>query len=206
VREYEEGAFYHVYNRGVEKRKIFIDKQDYTIFLGLLKKYLANDSVDSNKNNRHRFQSIENEVALLAYCLMPNHIHLLLRNDVKQGVERLMRRVMTGYVMYFNNKYSRVGSLFQGPYKASRITTDAYMYHISRYIHLNPDAYKTWPYSSYKYYVNVPAPKWLRVDDVLQLFTDKKEYVAFVADHVDMYEELQALKWQLANNVEREEM
>ncbi|QQS19868.1 transposase [Candidatus Saccharibacteria bacterium] len=206
VREFETGAYYHVYNRGVEKRIIFSDDQDYTVFLGLLKKYLANDRRDANKNNRHRFPSLESEVALLAYCLMPNHFHLLVYQMTESGVEKLMRRVSTGYVMYFNEKYNRVGSLFQGPYKASRITSDAYLYHISRYIHLNPDAYAVWPYSSYKYYAKGEEPKWLRSDRVLDLFGDRQEYLSFVAEYVDQQRELEDLKWQLANDVTRDEM
>ena len=76
VREFTENTYYHVYNRGVEKRVIFLDEQDYTVFLGLLKKYLVGENY--NKANRHKPVTIGSEVQLLAYCLMPNHFHLLL--------------------------------------------------------------------------------------------------------------------------------
>ncbi len=206
VREFEQGGYYHVYNRGVEKRIIFLDNDDYNVFLGLLKKYLSGDKKAANTNNRHKFPSLQDEVNLLAYCLMPNHVHLLLHELTGRGIERLMRRVMTGYVMYFNNRYRRVGSLFQGPYKASRITSDAYLYHISRYIHLNPEGYQVWPYSSYKYYANANAPQWLNVKIILELFDNTDAYRTFVSDYVNNHEELQLLRWQLANDISREEM
>lgn len=207
VREYEADAYYHVYNRGVEKRIIFVDDEDYTVFLGLLKKYLAGDTKDANKQNRHKFSTVAGEVVLLAYCLMPNHVHLLFYQTTSDGIPKLMRRIMTGYVMYFNNKYRRVGSLFQGPYKASRISTDPYLYHISRYIHLNPKAYKEWAYSSYKYYAGVvKSPSWLGTDKVLSLFDSRQDYLDFVADYVETQQEQGLLKWQLANDVSRDEM
>ncbi|MFZ1248707.1 MAG: transposase [Candidatus Saccharimonadales bacterium] len=206
VREYEEESFYHVYNRGVEKRIIFVDDQDYTVFLGLLKKYLVGDKTDANKNNRHATQTLGAELELLAYCLMPNHFHLLFYQYSADAIEKLMRRVMTGYVMYFNNRYNRVGSLFQGPYKASKISTDAYLYHISRYIHLNPDAYTVWPYSSYKNYEGSKVCAWVKPDKVIGLFESRQAYLGFVTEYIDTHEELQALKWQLANDVDREEV
>ena len=111
-----------------------------------------------------------------------------------------MRKLATGYVMYFNNRYHRVGGLFLGVYKASRINADAYLQHISRYIHLNPDDYKAWPYSSYQNYVGNRQQNWLQTDQILSLFDDMSEYQEFVADYVSTRNELQVLKWQLAND------
>ncbi len=198
VREFAENEYYHVYNRGVEKRIIFLDDQDYTVFLGLLKKYLT--GVQTSKTDRHRIKRIDDKVQLLAYCLMPNHFHLLLHQTDIDGVHTLMRKLATGYVMYFNNHYHRVGGLFQGVYKASRINADAYLQHISRYIHLNPDDYKAWPYSSYQNYVGNRQQNWLQTDQILSLFDDMSEYQEFVADYVSTRNELQVLKWQLAND------
>jgi putative transposase len=206
LKEYAEDSYYHVYNRGVEKRIIFLDDDDYTVFLGLLKKYLSGDKKDANTNNRHRFPVIGHELQLLAYCLMPNHVHLLFYQKTRDGLPKLMRRVMTGYAMYFNAKYNRVGSLFQGRYKASRINAEAYLQHISRYIHLNPSDYKTWPYSSLVYYGGQKqTPAWLDTQPILAIFEERRvDYLEFVDQYVDTKRELDAIKWQLANNLEDE--
>lgn len=211
VREFAEQQYYHVYNRGVEKRKIFLDEQDYTVFLGLLKRYLAVEEPKNKEqevnNNRHTFPKIYSEVRVLSYCLMPNHFHLLLYQTSKDGVQKLMRRIATSYSMYFNSRYDRVGSLFQGPYKASMINKDSYLQHVSRYIHLNPEEYKTWPYSSYRYFArDKAAPSWLDRDMLLEMFYSQEEYLTFVDDYVAVRNELSLLKWQLANDLEKGEV
>ncbi len=204
VKEFAPNSYYHLYNRGVEKRDIFLDDQDYAVFLGLLKKYLIGkvDKASSNQN-RHRFDAIGGQLDLLAYCLMPNHFHLLLYQHDEQAITRFMRRVMTGYVMYFNDRYNRVGSLFQGRYKASHINADAYLHHISRYIHLNPTSYQTWPASSLPYYLGTKSSSWLKPEAVMALFNDDpEEYKRFLADYETTKDELAVLKWQLANEAE----
>lgn len=201
VKEFEPESFYHVYNRGVEKRTIFLDDQDYTVFLGLLKKYLTGKRKDGS--HWHAFKNFQGEITLLAYCLMPNHFHLLLYQSNSDSITQFMRRILTGYVMYFNNRYHRVGGLFQGRYKASIIDKDSYLQHISRYIHLNPDEYKSWPYSSLPYYQGVKKAEWLNTDQILNLFDDNwSTYLEFVADYEDSKKELDLLKWQLANGDE----
>ncbi len=201
IKEFEAGGYYHVYNRGVEKRIIFVDDQDYTVFLGLLKKYLAGE--EDARKNRHPYSRLDGEVKLLAYCLMPNHFHLLISQNTGDGITKLMRRLATGYAMYFNHRYNRVGTLFQGRYKASKINTDPYLLHISRYIHLNPKDYKEWPYSSFQYYQSTRIPpKWLNTLEILDIFGTRKEYVDFVSDYEDMTRDLAVLKWQLADSNE----
>lgn len=202
VKEYEAGGYYHVYNRGVEKRTIFLDDQDYTVFLGLIKKYLAGEK--AARENRHAYVRLDGEIKLLAYCLMPNHFHLLLFQTNADGITRFMRRLATGYAMYFNNRYGRVGALFQGKFKAARINSDGYLQHISRYIHLNPGDYKNWPYSSLVYYRGLRnTPPWLNVSEILGIFgDDTQQYIEFVESYQDSARELSILKWQLANNPE----
>lgn len=202
VREFAEDQYYHIYNRGVEKRIIFLDDQDYSVFIGLLKKYLIGEKMQIGVN-RHAFQTLQASVQLLAYCLMPNHFHLLLHQSEPDGVTKLMRRLSTGYVMYFNERYGRVGSLFQSTYKASHINADAYLHHISRYIHLNPAKYKTWPYSSLPYYSGDRKAAWLTTRPILELFDDStSEYLKFVNNYSDNKHELDVLRWQLANDLE----
>lgn len=201
IKEFAPQQFYHIYNRGVEKRTIFLDDQDYTVFIGLIKKYLTGEN--HNKNNRHKFPSLQNRVQVLAYCLMPNHFHLLLYQEADDGITQLLRRLSTGYVMYFNNKYNRVGPLFQGTYKASLINHDAYLHHISRYIHLNPEQYAEWPYSSLGFYRGDKKSPWLDTKPILDLFDgDEQAYLNFVKDYETSQKELGILKWQLANDPE----
>lgn len=204
VREFAPHHYYHVYNRGVEKRVIFNDSQDYKVFLGLLKKYLLVDKEEKHRDSaRHLYKPVGNEVELLAYCLMPNHFHLLLYQTEEQGITELMRRIGTGYVMYYNARHKRVGSLFQNRYKASLINADDYLQHISRYIHLNPRDYENWPYSSIGYYKGEKNARWLHKDKVLSMFDNSgSQYLEFLQDYVPNKNELEVLKWQLADSGE----
>jgi putative transposase len=198
IKIYLNGGYYHIYNRGVEKRDIFLDDQDYTVFLGLFKKYLAGEK--AKINNGRVFESLNQEVTLLSYCLMPNHFHMLIRQETNDGIVRFMRRVATSYVMHFNKKYDRVGALFQGNYKASHVDADSYLHHISRYIHLNPKDYKHWPYSSYGYYLGNKKASWINPQPILDLFdNNNQQYASFVADYIDMKAELEFIKYQLAD-------
>jgi putative transposase len=201
VKEFGEDEYYHVYNRGVEKRKIFLDDNDYTVFLGLLKKYLIGEK--DNNTNRHEFDNLSGQVQLLSYCLMPNHFHLLIYQASSDGITKLMRRVITGYVMYFNNRYNRVGALFQARYKASRVDKDDYLHHISRYIHLNPDDYLNYPYSSTGYYLQTKkTPEWLVTDPILSLFNSVDEYKGFLEDYVNTRHEIDIVRLQLATDLD----
>ncbi len=132
--------FYHLYNRGVEKRRIFTKDADYKRMQKLL--YVANGS------NPYRYDEIKNTpfhqidrgnplVAIGAYTLMPNHIHILTKEIVEGGISQFMEKLTTGYVGYFNKINDRVGSLFQGTYKAEHAETDEYLKYMFSYIHLN---------------------------------------------------------------------
>jgi len=132
---------------------------------------------------------------------MTNHFHLLfyLSQDAT-SVTKLMRRVAGAYTTYFNKKYRRVGHLFQGVYKCSKITNEAYLHHISRYIHLNARDYKAWPYSSYPYYRGKYKSDWVMPGKVLQLFdNDVRSYEQFMVDYLDHKNMLDELKHELAD-------
>jgi len=180
VKQYVEDAYYHVYNRGVEKRTIFLDEQDYVMFLGLLKRHLTRSKEQSPRGIL--YESYAGRVELLSFCLMPNHFHLLfyLNND-PAAISGLMRRVSGTYTAYFNRKYERVGPLFQGVYKASRIDSDPYLLHISRYIHRNPKDYYNWPYSSLPYYLHGKKADWVVPNKIYQLY-EWGTYESFLND------------------------
>ena len=197
VKTYAPDTFYHVYSRGVNKRKIFPNDDDYVVFLNLFKRYLANEgSVD--RYNR-TYENLSDKITLLAFCLMPNHFHLLIYQKHELGMTDLLHRVLTSYTIYFNKKYSRSGPLFQDIYKASRISSDEYLQHISRYIHLNPQDWRRWDFSSLSYYLGEKNSKWLNPSRVLELFEDKEEYFKFTSDYLDYKISLDAIKTELAD-------
>lgn len=198
---YVEDSFYHVYNRGLNKQDIFKDDDDYRVFLNLLKRSLGEEI---QQNAKHRdYPNFHNDLELLSYCLMPNHFHLLIYTKNKPKLlPELMRSVMTSYVMYFNKKIERKGRLFEQHYRAVRITSDEYLWHISRYIHLNPldmgHDYKKYPYSSIEYYTGRKSSDWVRPDEIIEMFTEAGEsYSKFLKDYVDRKEELKEIKAEL---------
>lgn len=159
-----EGEFYHVYNRGVEKREIFLTKTDHERFLRLL--FVANG------NEPFKFDRLKGKclkeinrgsplVAIGAYALMPNHFHLLLKEITEGGIGAFMEKLTTAYSTYFNKSNDRVGSLFQGTYKAEHAESDEYLKYLLAYIHLNP--------------VKLIEPKW-RVEGI----SDKKKAMDFL--------------------------
>ncbi len=137
------GEYYHIYNRGVDKRIVFTREADYQRFLAYL--FLLNDT--ENKRIEYIFRSGKSVweakprkllVAIGAYCLMPNHFHLYLTPLVEDGISKFMQRVQTAYTMYFNKKYNRSGALLQGTFKAEHVAKDEYAKYLFSYIHLNP--------------------------------------------------------------------
>jgi len=139
---------YHVYNRGVEKRDIFMDDHDRFQFIHDLFEFNDKDSaehivksgeVQPLQIKRHgRKISRKPLVEILAFVLMPNHFHLLLRQKTDDGIPKFMQKLGTGYTMSFNKKYERVGSLFQGNYKAVLVESEEHLRYLPIYIHLNP--------------------------------------------------------------------
>src|SRR3989338_1842600 len=147
------GEIYHIYNRGVEKRSTFLDDKDRFRFIHDLFEF--NDEapvknltyyIGRNKSKEvglHKRLPRKLLIELLALCVMPNHFHLLVRQKVDGGVTEFMRKLGPGYTNYFNQKYSRVGSLFQGKYKLIQLTEESHFIHLPYYIHFNPLDLKT---------------------------------------------------------------
>jgi len=129
--------YYHLYNRGVEKRNIFRSAQDYKHFIFLM--YICNTEKniilrDIGKN----FDRGETIVSIGAYCLMPNHFHILVKEKIEGGITTYMRKIMTAYSMYFNKKYKRTGTLYENIFKSIHCDSDNYLKYLYSYIHLNP--------------------------------------------------------------------
>ena len=138
---FSEGEYYHIYNRGVEKRNVFLTQEDHERFIKLL--YLANSEkafIFRLVQGLPLYKIDRGEVlcSIGAYVLMPNHFHILLRETKEGGISRFMEKLMTGYSMYFNKRHERVGPLFQGRFKARHVEQDEYLKYLFAYIHLNP--------------------------------------------------------------------
>ncbi|MBI5912959.1 transposase [Candidatus Azambacteria bacterium] len=141
---------YHAYNRGVEKRNVFLDEEDYFRFIHDLFEFndvnpalpssyqsyeVAPRKIGVGKNKRKPREFL---VHILAFTLMPNHFHLLLMQKRENGISEFLRKLSGGYTMYFNQKYERSGVLFQGRFKAALVERDAHFIHLPYYIHANP--------------------------------------------------------------------
>lgn len=208
IKQYVVNGFYHLYNRGIDRREIFLDEQDYSTFLFNLARYLGPAEGDGKPGfkkekpslSKHRQEmNLTGQVELLAYCLMPNHYHLLVRQKIADGITKIIRRVCVNYSMYFNSKYGRTGNLFESIYKAVKVDSQEQLLHVSRYIHLNPvkrEVHKIGPvrtvsasnpadysYSSYKYYLKGSSPEWLNT--ILINKNIGYKYEQFVMDYAN---------------------
>jgi len=141
-KELYTGELYHVYNRGVDKRTVFEDKQDFYQFLEMMDYFNQDRSLGGLKiykypvNLKHR-GSTSVLVEVVAFCLLPNHYHLILRQVCDGGISKFMQKLGTGYTMYFNKKNERNGALFQGRFKAKMIEVQEHLEYLSVYVNLN---------------------------------------------------------------------
>ncbi len=182
IKIYVKDGFYHIYNRGVAKQDIYLDDQDYKVFLKYLKEALDKPETKiveryvqgrSFNVTERGVKNFNNEISLVAYCLMPNHFHLLIKQNSTKSMESFMRSLITRYASYFNKKYDRVGPVFQGRYKAVLVTKDEYLLHLTRYIHLNPLEYLhdiAKAYSSYLDYIGKRKILWVKPELILKFF------------------------------------
>jgi len=203
IKYYIENSIYHIYNRGVEKRKIFIDEQDHKVFLAYLKEYLSNPEakLQGLTLQFHPRKNYFEEIDLLAFCLMPNHVHLLIKQKDKNSIRQFTQSLFTRYSMYFNKKYKRFGPLFQGRYKATNVINKDYLLDVSRYIHKNPLKYTRNLidcYSSYSTYLGLNNTIWINTKIILDYFNESsfikfkniKSYKEFVEKFKYINEEL----------------
>ncbi|PJE64661.1 MAG: hypothetical protein COU90_02365 [Candidatus Ryanbacteria bacterium CG10_big_fil_rev_8_21_14_0_10_43_42] len=203
---FANGEFYHIYNRGVEKRVIFQDKGDYFRFIYHLHELNRPESAENYRYKKSSFQLHEVKprekesslVNIYAFCLMPNHFHILLSQVADNGISVFMQKLGTGYSMFFNKKYKRVGSLFQGTFKAVHVTNNEYLYYLPHYIHLNPldlasknkqkdnltflSSYKWSSYMDYMGKKNFPSL--LAMEQIREVFSTPDEYTASLNDWV----------------------
>ena len=196
IKIYVPDSYYHLYNRGWNRTEIFLDDEDYRYFEYLLSRHLSPKVVKDKQGREypHHYPLLH----LNAYCLMPNHFHLLVYQDDENGIKKLASSVLTAYTMYFNKRHKRRGPLFENTYKAVRVDSDQYLMHITRYIHLNHQRYRDWPFSSYGDYL-ATARDWIDSKPILDLFSSKNKYKEFVDDYENEQRMRDAIKSEMAN-------
>ena len=200
IKQYLENGYYHLYNRGVEKRKIFLDQQDYSVFLSYLKEYLlpkdyegldkrlSEPALSPRERDKIiktlRMNNFYGEITLLAYCLMPNHFHFFIEQKNASSMDKFINSLGTRYSMFFNKKYDRVGSLYQGVYKAVQITGEPQFIYLSKYIHkqalssLQGEALEAQP-SSFGEYVGERKTEWIYPEEILSYFSKTNPYLSY---------------------------
>lgn len=180
--------FYHIYNRGVDKRSIFSDKNDLERFFLSMQEFNTVKPIGSifeNSFNKNKGGKIDQSlVQFVAFCLIPNHFHFILVQLEERGIEKFMHRLGTGYTNYFNEKHLRSGALFQGRFKANHISSNEYLLHAGIYVNLNYKVHKLKPgrdlfLSSWNEYLNETYQGICSKDVMLGQFKSRKGYEKF---------------------------
>jgi putative transposase len=209
IRIFAEDSYYHLYNRGVEKRLIFQDFQDYAVFMSYLKHYLSppfenKHGVQSQNSdfevdtpepvrNDSRLRNYNSELQLVAYSLMPNHYHLLVKQKTLRAIEQFMSSLSVRYTMYFNRKNERVGTLFQGVYRAVPVESDEQLLSLTRYIHkqalsFEDDTIREIQPCSFGEYIGKRNTGWVHPEGILEYFSNTNSsdsYHQFVKERME---------------------
>lgn len=198
--------FYHILNRGVAQIPIFIDKRDYSRFLKASVYYQFQGPkpkfsfFDPENNNLNLSTKI---VEIICYCLMPNHFHFLIKQKLEGGITEFISKLSNSYTKYFNKKNGRSGPLLQGEFKAIHVDTDEQLFHLSRYIHLNPlvsfvtKSLDNYQWSSYQEYLGTGKDDICVKEPILNQFKSSQEYQQFINDQEDYGKQLEIIKHQL---------
>ena len=163
---YQQGGIYHIFNRGCDRRKIFMGDDNYRFFLRKVRLLKDKYGID-----------------VIAYCLMPNHFHLLVKQNSDSPISKWIQKVLSGYVQAFNKQNDRKGTLFESSTKPRLINKDEYLNNIIHYIHLNPvkaslvENPEEWQYSSYKYWISENESSFVSLKLRKEIFTSKQNYL-----------------------------
>jgi REP element-mobilizing transposase RayT len=195
--KFQTGEYYHIYNRGVDKRNIFMDKKDFVRFLTGMREFNCLEPIESlyrlnqiRKKESKTLRFLKNRsvldsstplVKIITYCLIPNHYHFLLKQLSKGGLSKFLLKLGQGYTLYFNKKHNRSGSLFQSTFKSIHIKSDGHLMRLSCYINGNAEIHKiskaeNWPWSSYLDYLNKRKGTLCNKKIILNQFNNIDEY------------------------------
>lgn len=188
IRNFVPSYYYHIYNRGSRKQEIFNDKNDYLTFLDILSyyyKYPTGKPLSKIPDRKvpNLPEKEESSFKIVAFCLMPNHFHFLLKQSNKPAPEtsiiNFMRRISITYSMFFKDKYDSSGSIFEGKYKNVLVETDKQLVYLTKYIHLNPlelfkssQKLKSYPFSSYPHYLGKVNNTLVDSSEILKFFSN----------------------------------
>lgn len=203
------GEYYHVYNRGVDKRLIFQDDFDLGRFLLSLREFNSVETIGSiyensfRKNEKHQLGNpVSKLVEIVCYCLNPNHYHLILKQITDQGVSKFIKSVAGGYTKYFNEKYKRKGVLFQGSFRASHIDSNEYLLRASAYVSLN-NRFKTFipklSRSSWGEYMKKGNTLICTTEIILDQFKSLGEYESFALEALEDIKNNKLLQKELSD-------
>lgn len=207
------GEIYHVFNRSIARQPIFISNKDYQRAMEVIDFYRHKD-LPMRFSYYNRLQTNQKQqvtkiiaetssvVEILAFCLMPNHVHFLLKNLTDNGIIKFMSNLQNSYAKYFNTRHKRTGTLFEPMFKAVRIESEEQLVHVNRYIHLNPvtayilktaDELETYPWCSYPEYLGDNSG-FTSKDLILGYFKKLSGYKKFTADQVNYQRRLNEIK------------
>lgn len=214
---FQNNGIYHVFNKTIDKKRIFLTEKYSKIFLETLAYYRSDRSTASlsrlpdlpadtrDKILKEVTYITSFKIHVLAYCLMPTHFHLLLQQKKGDGIQKSMTDLMNSFTQHYNKITHRAGPLFLSRFKAVPVTSDAQLMHVSRYIHLNPYSSKIikskseiahYPYSSYKYYLTQNKHSLVQIKKVMELFHfESKQYEDFVVKNADYQQTLEQVKY-----------
>ncbi|MBI2021972.1 transposase [Candidatus Daviesbacteria bacterium] len=209
------GEIYHVLNRSIARQPIFLTEKDYHRALDILEFYSYERPIlrFSHYNRLQAKQKSEflinlknkgkRQVDILAFCLMPNHFHLLMKEIQLGGISTFMRNFQNSYAKYFNLKSERTGAVFQSMFKAVRIETDEQLVHVCRYIHLNPltsfilkdsKELESYFWSSYPFYLEKARNRTVTTGLILSLFSSLQQFTDFHLNQIDYQRRLEEIK------------
>jgi putative transposase len=187
--------FYHIYNRGTDKRDIFLCDEDYFRFLKSMKVFNNTEScgglyekfLREKRESRHSM-STKSLIEIIAYCLNPNHFHFILKQVYEKGIEKFMQKLGNGYTKYFNSKCDRSGVLFQGAFKSVHIKTSAHLLYLSAYVNKNYNIHgygkEEWKFSSLLDYLGKRDGKLCNKKIILDQFNNSSDkYADFVEEN-----------------------
>ena len=204
---FANGEFYHLYNRGINKQQTFSDYKDYARFIQTFLYYQISNPKPKfsiyKADGIFTIDPTKKIVDVIAYCLMPNHFHLLVKQLQEGGISEFIRKFIHSYTKYRNIKHRILGPTFQALFKAVRIETDEQLLHVSRYIHLNPlvsflvKDLRFYKWSSYPYYIGLSDGPKVAKEEILNFFKSPESYEKFVLDHAEYATTLEIIKHQL---------